>query len=96
MPTMNDCLGGPDPDQHRSSFKHQDEECEPGYHEITLGRFDIGAELTSNDRVGFHRYTFGRKGRANIIFNLGCSLGPPIWRMPGYGRSINENWKVSW
>ena len=41
-----------------SKFSHDSETVKPGYHSLTLDRYNIKAELTSTKRVGFHRYTF--------------------------------------
>ena len=40
---------------YRSSFSHSNEVCQAGYHAVTLDRYGILVELTSTDRVGFHR-----------------------------------------
>ncbi|HID22667.1 MAG TPA: glycoside hydrolase family 92 protein, partial [Planctomycetaceae bacterium] len=48
----------------------------PGYHRITLDDYGVQVELTSTDRVGFHRWTFRRAGPAHILFDLGTQCGP--------------------
>jgi predicted alpha-1,2-mannosidase len=58
------------PVQHDAS-----EVARPGYHRLHLDRYDIDAELTATDRVGLHRYAFGKAGPAEIILNLGGTLG---------------------
>lgn len=54
----------------RSMFSHENEVAEPGYYTVLLDDYGIRAELTASERVGFHRYTFHRSGRAHIILDL--------------------------
>ena len=42
----------------QSTFSHEKEKAEAGYYSVDLERYNIQAELTSSDRVGFHKYTF--------------------------------------
>ncbi len=47
----------------------------PGYYSVELMRYDIKAELTATNRVGFHRYSFPATEDAAIVFDLengGC------------------------
>ena len=47
------------PDEgYRSRFDHKDEVAAPGYYSVLLKDYGIKAELTSTQRVAFHRYTF--------------------------------------
>jgi predicted alpha-1,2-mannosidase len=65
----------------QSHVEHDDSElAEPGYHRLHLDRYGIKAELTSTDRVGVHRYTFENAGRAEIIVNLGGTLGEAVMK----------------
>ncbi|MEO7975502.1 GH92 family glycosyl hydrolase [Flavobacterium sp.] len=59
-----------------SKFSHQTEKIKPGYHSVKLDRYQITAELTSTQRVGFHRYTFPNSAEKAILFNLNTILGP--------------------
>jgi len=59
-----------------SKFSHQNEIITPGYHSVKLDRYQIRAELTSTQRVGFHRYTFPIKAQKAVLFNLNTILGP--------------------
>ena len=52
-----------------SSFSHKNEEASPGYYAVDLDRYDINAELTASERVGFHQYTFPETDSAHIIFD---------------------------
>jgi predicted alpha-1,2-mannosidase len=59
-----------------SKFSHKTEKISPGYHALTLDRYQIISELTSTKRVGFHRYTFPENEQKSILFNLNTILGP--------------------
>ena len=63
-------------DAFRSKFSHDSEICRPGYHAVTLERYGVRVELTSTDRVGFHRYTFPASPQSKVLFNLGSDSGP--------------------
>jgi Putative alpha-1,2-mannosidase len=55
---------------YASKFSHRNEKAEPGYYAVKLDDDDIFAEMTATARVGFHRYTFPRSDKANIILDL--------------------------
>lgn len=59
-----------------SKFSHDTEVVAPGYHKVILDRFGIEAELTSTQRVGFHRYTYPEGTEPKIVINLSDNLGP--------------------
>ncbi|GLR17900.1 GH92 family glycosyl hydrolase [Portibacter lacus] len=63
-------------DDYFSSFSHDKEDAQVGYHKVELDRYNIKAELTSSTRVGFHRYTFGNQNEKGIVFKLSGALGP--------------------
>jgi predicted alpha-1,2-mannosidase len=68
MPTM----GEPklDNKDYSSPFSHTNEKASAGYYSVVLDDDAITAELTASPRVGLHRYTFSKKGQANIILDL--------------------------
>jgi predicted alpha-1,2-mannosidase len=74
MPTMGGMRGPQGSDHYKSRFCHDSEIAKPGYHAVTLEDYDIRAELTATTRVGFHRYTFSRRGQAWILFDLPASI----------------------
>ena len=76
LPTSGELRGHLGSDAYRSRFSHDDEVVRPGYHAVTLADYDIRAELTATDRVGFHRYTFGRPGESHVVLDLGAEIGP--------------------
>ncbi len=60
---------------YRSRFDKADEVARPGYYSVLLKDYDVKAELTATERVGFHRYTFPATEEANLIFNIGTKMG---------------------
>jgi predicted alpha-1,2-mannosidase len=74
---------------YESKFSHSNEIVRPGYHKVTLDRYNIRVELTSTTRVGFHRYTFPESGGSQFLFNLGGILGPSEMT-DGMARIVNN------
>jgi len=62
-------------EDYESPFDHDKEQVAPGWHKLYLDRFNIGVELTSTKRCGFHKYNFS-SNKSAILFNLGGQLGP--------------------
>ena len=62
-----------------SLFSHDEEKASPGYYSVRLKRYDIKAELTASNRVGFHQYTFPKADDAKIIIDLQPGIG---WDVP--------------
>ncbi|MFD1768815.1 GH92 family glycosyl hydrolase [Sphingobacterium suaedae] len=60
---------------YRSRFDKKDEFATAGYYSVLLKDYAVRAELTATERVGFHRYTFPKTDSANIIFDIGHTLG---------------------
>jgi len=60
---------------YRSRFDRKDEYATAGYYSVLLKDYDVKAELTATDRVGFHRYTFPESKQSNIIFDIGHRQG---------------------
>lgn len=76
MPTTGVFKGTAGPDAYYSRFRHKTETVRPGYYSVMLDDYGIRAELTSTERVGFHRYTFPENEVKYILFDLGTELGP--------------------
>jgi predicted alpha-1,2-mannosidase len=74
LPTTGPFKGHLGMDAYQAAFSHADEIVKPGYHRIHLDTYNITAELTSTDRVGFHRYTFPASDESYIIFDVGAYL----------------------
>ncbi|MBB6460313.1 GH92 family glycosyl hydrolase [Flammeovirga kamogawensis] len=68
---------------YHSQFSHQTEEAIPGYYAVTLDDYNIKAELTTSDRVGYHKYTFPESDEAHIILDLISNIynydGKTVW-----------------
>lgn len=52
-----------------SKFSHSKESAQAGYYAVHLEDHDVQVELTSTQRVGFHRYTYSETN-GNVILNL--------------------------
>ena len=76
MPTTGKFNGHLGMEEYKSSFSHSREQAKPGYHKVVLEDYNIKAELTSTNRVGFHRYTFPASSRSFILFDISARLGP--------------------
>ncbi|MBP9120229.1 MAG: GH92 family glycosyl hydrolase [Ignavibacterium sp.] len=88
MPTFGELQINPgtkdDPDSgYRSRYSHQTEEAYPGFYKVKLDDYNINAELTTTERVGFHKYTFPKTDSAHIILDLTSGIynydGKVIW-----------------
>lgn len=56
---------------YRSNFSHDNETAAADYYKVKLDKYDITAELTATNRVGFHQYTFATAtDQAHIILDL--------------------------
>ncbi len=60
---------------YRSSFDKKDEQLHPGYYSVLLKDYGIKAEVTSTERVSFHRYTFPAGSESHILFDIGNKQG---------------------
>ena len=60
---------------YRSRFDKKDEFATAGYYSVLLKDYQIKAELTATERVGFQRYTFPKSDNAHVIFDIGNRLG---------------------
>ncbi|MEO7659775.1 MAG: GH92 family glycosyl hydrolase, partial [Pyrinomonadaceae bacterium] len=75
MPTVGDPQffakeGDKSVNGYASKFSHANEKAEPGYYSVKLDDDGILAEMTATKRVGFHRYTFPKTQKANIVVDL--------------------------
>ena len=53
----------------------EDEETKCGYYGVTLKKWNIKVELTTSDKVAFHRYTFTGNDKKGIKIDAGSFLG---------------------
>lgn len=72
---------------YRSFFRKETESASPGYYTVTLDKHKVKAELTSTERVAFHRYTFLKDDVARILIDLQHS---PAWNNDLYHRQADS------
>ncbi|WP_108866212.1 GH92 family glycosyl hydrolase [Aquimarina aquimarini] len=75
MPTTGDLILDPikTKDESKgfySTFSHDEESASPGYYKVKLSDYNITAEVTATERVGFHQYTFPETKDAHILLDL--------------------------
>ncbi len=56
---------------YKSSYEHTNESASPGYYNVYLNDHNVRAELTSDLRTAFHKYTFEKGDIQSIILDLG-------------------------
>jgi predicted alpha-1,2-mannosidase len=80
---LNDILvmpaTGPAQADYVSTFSHENEVSRAGYYSVQLDKYQIKAELTASERVGFHQYTFKTQDNPHIMLDLSTGLG---WDTP--------------
>lgn len=59
-----------------ATFKKQTEKASPGYYAVRLENFGVEVELTSTDRVGFHKYTYDKPADRRVMLDLSHILQP--------------------
>ncbi len=57
-----------------SSISKANETVRPGYYKVQLEDYGILAEMTSSERVGYHRYTFQNKNTPHLLIDLGFQM----------------------
>lgn len=68
-----------------ATFKKESENAKPGYYAVRLENFGINVELTSTDRVGFHKYTYDDPKERKVMLDLGHVL------QPNWGHRVVDN-----
>ncbi|HSO88717.1 MAG TPA: GH92 family glycosyl hydrolase [Draconibacterium sp.] len=89
LKTVPGTLENPD-GGYRSRFDKTDEHSEPGYYSVLLKDYNIKAELTATERVGFHRYTFPESVTARLIFDIGHKQGESSDVTDAFAELVNE------
>ncbi len=81
-----------DPDSgYRSRFSKDTEVSMPGYYSVELDDYGIKAEITSTDRVGFHRYTYPQSDESGLIIDIGHKQGESSDVTEAYIKKISED-----
>jgi putative alpha-1,2-mannosidase len=62
-------------DGWKSSFSRDTEVVRPGYHKVTLDKYAMDVEITSTERVGYHRYHYRKSGAGGYH----CESGWEEW-----------------
>lgn len=78
MPTSNDFIPAKNdttPYPWKSTYAHDKEMVQPGYYSLHIDRYNIDAELTATERVGFHKYQFNDKGNSQLVIDLKYGTG---------------------
>lgn len=83
-------LDSPD-EGYRSRFDKKDEHATAGYYSVMLKDYQIKAELTATERVGFQRYTFPESDSAHVIFDIGNRLGESGSVRDAYIRQVDKH-----
>ena len=90
LKTIPGTLENPD-EGYRSRFDKKDERAGPGYYSVFLKDYNIKAELTATERVGFHRYTFPESKESRLIFDIGHKQGESSDVIEAFAHLVNEN-----
>ncbi len=59
----------------KSTYSHDRETVEAGFYSLHIDRYNIDAELTTTERVGFHKYDFNEDGNSHVIIDLQYGTG---------------------
>ncbi len=59
---------------YRSHYSHEEETAKAGYYSVYLKDFNIKAELTSDLRTAYHRYTFNEDDQESVVIDLGFAI----------------------
>ncbi|MDH4202598.1 MAG: GH92 family glycosyl hydrolase [Phycisphaerae bacterium] len=75
MPIIGDVNPNLGEKEWKSSFSHDTEVIEPGYHKVFLDRYKTQVEYTSTDRVVFYRFKYSEAAKAKLLLQLGGYVG---------------------
>lgn len=78
-PNLMPVSGNVDPTQGmqgwKSSFKHESEIIQPGYHRLYLDKYKTWVEYTATDRVAMYRLNYTDRADAKLLVDVGSVLG---------------------
>ena len=78
MPVAGSYTHAADPENPydwKSAYTHAKEVVEPGYYSIYIDRHQVDVELTTSERVGFHKYNFEEGDNSKVIIDLRYGTG---------------------
>ncbi|WP_431126341.1 GH92 family glycosyl hydrolase [Flagellimonas flava] len=64
---------------YTSTFSHRNEAAKPGYYKVKLDDPGIQVELTANEYIAFHKYTYTEGDESSFILDLGYAVN---WDAP--------------
>ena len=72
-----------------SHFKKENEKAAPGFYSVYLDDYQVQANLTASERVGYHQYIYENTDNAHILIDLGFQMN---WdrTTDSYIRQIDE------
>ena len=59
---------------YKSAYSHSKEIASPGYYSVHLTDHNIKAELSSNLRTAYHKYTFSKNDLQSMVIDLGFAI----------------------
>ncbi len=63
------------PFRWKSKYSHDKETAKAGFYTLHIDRYNVDAEFTATERVGFHKYKFNSEGNSGIIIDLKYGTG---------------------
>jgi len=75
MPTTGEVNANLGEKEWKSSFSHETETIEPGYHKLYLDRYKTQVEYTSTERMAFYRLKYTEAAKAKLLLQLGGFVG---------------------
>ncbi|WP_422081333.1 GH92 family glycosyl hydrolase [Ulvibacterium sp.] len=79
---------------YTSKFSHTNEEASPGYYQVFLEDSEVNVELTANDYIAYHRYTYKNGGKnPSFVLDLGYEVN---WdKVIGSGVTVENDTLIS-
>lgn len=78
MPVSGDyvpAISKEEPYHWQAKYTHDDEVVKAGYYSIDIKKYNVKAELTTTDRVGFHKYNYKNEGNSKVLIDLKYGTG---------------------
>jgi predicted alpha-1,2-mannosidase len=58
-----------------ATYTHADEVAQAGYYSVNLRQLGVSAQMTTTERVGFHKYNFSKEGNSFLIIDMIAGTG---------------------
>lgn len=58
-----------------ATYTHADEVAQAGYYSINIRQLGVSAQMTTTERVGFHKYNFSKEGNSFLIIDMIAGTG---------------------